>query len=562
MLELEKEVAVRKNEQSALEDLINEKRRYENIICTTQTRNREIIAEITKLSDSIPEDLEEKTTELDRVRKELAEQTALKMQVMDAETKMSQTLTEYDQQIRTIENYIDNTQKRISEIVQQQNFMENSGCPDIANASCHFLEKAMKDIKELPEEEGRLKHWQRSLKEMRSDREKVEQEAKENIQNIGYSAERMEKLTEAVSELTKYEQLKDQVGGIKLTVVRLEAERESNDKNIEQCNTELATVNLKALEAKKRLNELAELVKKYEEGRLGCVRFSSVLEAEAELPVYEERARHLQERADVLGKATADGQKEYESMKRLYFAAVKLVDELKETQPKGCNEELDKKIADTEAEMSTAQVQKGLLMQQIEDIETMQDEIAILNRGIAVAAGKADSYEILKQAFSQDGVPHQIVRNIIPHITDTANNIIGSMTGGTMGVEFVMERTVKGKDGDKATLDVLINEYGKTTLPYASKSGGEKVKASLAVILALSEIKATAAGIQLGMLFIDEPPFLDDDGTQAYVDSLETIRQRYPDVKVMAITHDEAMKARFSQSVTVVKTDEGSKVIY
>ena len=30
----------------------------------------------------------------------------------------------------------------------------------------------------------------------------------------------------------------------------------------------------------------------------------------------------------------------------------------------------------------------------------------------------------------------------------------------------------------KATLDVLINEYGKTTLPYASKSGGERCKAS------------------------------------------------------------------------------------
>lgn len=562
LLELEKEVAVRKNEQSALEDLINEKRRYENIIRTTQTRNREIGSEIAKLSDSIPEDLEEKTAELDRVRKELAEQTALKMQVMDAETKMSQTLTEYDQQIRTIENYIDNTQKRIGEIVQQQNFMENSGCPDIANASCHFLEKAMKDIKELPEEEGRLKHWQRSLKEMQSDREKAKQEAKENIQNIGYSAERMEKLTEAVSELTKYEQLKDQTGGIKLTIARLEAEKESNDKNIEQCNTELYTVYLKALEAKKRLNELAELVKKCEEGRLGCVRFSSVLEAETELPVYEERARHLQERVGVLGKATADGQKEYESMKELYFAAVKLVDKLKETQPKRCNEELDKKIADAEAELSTAQVQKGVLMQQIEDIGTLQDEIAILNRGIAAAAGKADSYEILKQAFSQDGVPHQIVRNIIPHITDTVNNIIGSMTGGTMGVEFVMERTVKGKDGDKATLDALINEYGKTTLPYASKSGGEKVKASLAVILALSEIKATAAGIQLGMLFIDEPPFLDDEGTQAYVDALETIRDRYSDVKIMAITHDDAMKARFGQAVTVIKTDDGSKVIY
>ena len=45
-------------------------------------------------------------------------------------------------------------------------------------------------------------------------------------------------------------------------------------------------------------------------------------------------------------------------------------------------------------------------------------------------------------------------------------------------------------------------------------------------------------------------------------DALETIRQRYPAVKIMAITHDEAMKARFSQSIEIVKTEEGSKVIY
>lgn len=68
--------------------------------------------------------------------------------------------------------------------------------------------------------------------------------------------------------------------------------------------------------------------------------------------------------------------------------------------------------------------------------------------------------------------------------------------------------------------------------------------------------------IQLGMLFIDEPPFLDDEGAQAYVDALETIRDRYSDVKIMAITHDDAMKARFGQAVTVIKTDDGSKVIY
>ena len=223
--------------------------------------------------------------------------------------------------------------------------------------------------------------------------------------------------------------------------------------------------------------------------------------------------------------------------------------------------ELEAKKTRLDETISDMQIRKGVLLERIEDVKSTKEEITKMKKDIANYADLAARYEILKQAFSQDGVPHQIVRNIIPFITDTANNILGQMTGGTMGVEFVMERTVKGKDGDKATLDVLIDEYGKTTLPYASKSGGEKVKASLAVILALSEIKATAAGIQLGMLFIDEPPFLDDDGAQAYVDSLETIRSRYPDVKVMAITHDDAMKARFSQSITVIKTDDGSRVI-
>ena len=63
------------------------------------------------------------------------------------------------------------------------------------------------------------------------------------------------------------------------------------------------------------------------------------------------------------------------------------------------------------------------------------------------------------------------------------------------------------------------------------------------------------------MLSIDEPPFLDSEGTEAYVDALEAIRDRYPNVKVMAISHDENFKARFSQSVTVIKTDDGSKII-
>ncbi len=135
------------------------------------------------------------------------------------------------------------------------------------------------------------------------------------------------------------------------------------------------------------------------------------------------------------------------------------------------------------------------------------------------------------------------------------------MTGGKTGAEFRIDRLQKqGKE--KVSLDIFIEEYGKSVLPYLSKSGGEKVKSSLSVILALAEIKSSSAGIQLGMLFIDEPPFLDGDGIQAYCDALETIQSRYSNIKIMAITHDPTMKARFPQNLDVVKTEHGSKVIY
>ena len=331
---------------------------------------------------------------------------------------------------------------------------------------------------------------------------------------------------------------------------------------IGKCEENLLQVKLKASEVTDTVDSLSEAVDKQGQIRRQMEQLRIYAEQEKNIPVYEERRQHVQERISKMEKELQMLEDRKFVLNANIVGMETVLTKLKESFSGESIETVDSRIRDSKKLLGNLQVQKGVLLERLENINTMQGEISMLNNGIAIAAGRADCYGALKLAFSQDGVPHQIIRNIIPHITDTTNNILGSMTGGTMGVEFVMERTVKGKDGDKATLDVLIDEYGKTTLPYASKSGGEKVKASLAVILALSEIKATAAGIQLGMLFIDEPPFLDDEGAQAYVDALETIRNRYSDVKIMAITHDDAMKARFGQSVTVIKTDDGSRVIY
>ncbi len=211
----------------------------------------------------------------------------------------------------------------------------------------------------------------------------------------------------------------------------------------------------------------------------------------------------------------------------------------------------------------SADVTLGGLKKQLEQAEKRLAEAAELQKQMNELGGKAAGYEELKKAFSQDGIPHNIIRSIIPIFEATATNILGQMSQGHMSVEFVKEKILKSNSKKEVTtLDIIINDSDTGRLPYMSRSGGERVKAALSVILALSEIKSSKAGVQLGFLFIDEPPFLDAPGVQAYCDALEAIQQRYGNLKVMAITHAPAMKSRFPQSVDVVKTAEGSKVIY
>lgn len=558
----EKDAIKYKNAKETLDGYTEDTDRYQRLIDKSNFRNDQIRNQISQLALDGPDDLEERLDELEREREEIESQQEKRYRFSMAQNELHEIESSYSQRISEAINRRDYRQKRIAEIRQQEEFMKNSGCPDIESASCRFLSKAVEDVKSIPVELDNLKKCEEEIEILTSERDKKVSDKNEEIQNIGYDSKRLAILTASVTELSRYERIKKTVEQNKLEIARLEAEKEANDKNIGQCEENLLQVKLKASEIKETVNALSESVGRQEQIKQQLARLQTYVEQEKELPVYEERKQHVLKRIENM-------EKEMEKlMDRKFVLSSQLtgmdtmIEKLKETFSGEMAEETDRKIRSNKDALGELQIQKGVLLERLENIDTMRGEISMLNTGIAVAAGRADCYEALKQAFSQDGVPHQIIRNIIPHITDTTNNILGAMTGGTMGVEFAMERTVKGRDGDKATLDVLIEEYGKTTLPYASKSGGEKVKASLAVILALSEIKATAAGIQLGMLFIDEAPFLDSEGTQAYCDALETIQRRYSDTKIMAITHDDEFKSRFPQAVTVIKTDEGSKVIY
>jgi len=364
------------------------------------------------------------------------------------------------------------------------------------------------------------------------------------VADLRKASERFAKLTAQKERLAEVKEhikaIDEELETIPANIESLEADRfvaEDELKKLRQNAAELASIEAQLSDVKKYI-ELEKLLPAAEAKK------SAAQTRLTELLTYAEKARTaidgINAEITTLAKAQAG------------------VDELKEQYA-----EADAALTVDNIRIGELDQQAGHSRRQMEEIEAAEAKLEVLRHQATEQGQLAAGYEELKRAFSQDGIPHNIVRSIVPLFEATATSIISQMSGGHMSIEMRMEKTLKSNSKKEVTaLDIIVNDAATGALPYMSRSGGERVKAALSVILALAELKSSTAGVQLGFLFIDEPPFLDDKGVQAYCDALEAIQKRYSSLKIMAITHDPEMKARFPQSVDVVKTAEGSKVIY
>lgn len=450
---------------------------------------------------------------------------------------------------------------RISALKGKVELLKDSGCPDIAKASCKFLADALKAKEELPEAEGKLSALEQEYADSRQKASDALSLAEKALGDSLYHPEEIDalrgdlRLLEAAEK--EYAALEGQRNELKL---------------IEERATELEKAVLDAeATAEKGRTELAGIETQLEKVSAASADYDRLQNEIAEARIWTEKEKRLpvaKEKKTAAAERVLELDTEIEAIEaEITEARTELAEEQSKTVGR---EELQAQVDAAEAAIKTLQehaqtaaMTLGGLRKQVEQVEKKLLEAAELQKQMNELGGKAAGYEELKKAFSQDGIPHNIIRSIIPIFEATATNILGQMSQGHMSVEFVTEKVLKSNSKKEVTtLDIIINDSDTGRLPYMSRSGGERVKAALSVILALSEIKSSKAGVQLGFLFIDEPPFLDAPGVQAYCDALEAIQQRYASLKVMAITHDPAMKSRFPQSVDVVKTPEGSKVIY
>lgn len=478
----------------------------------------------------------------------------------DGMTRINEAKFEVDKARKDKEAGVNERKIKIAALQRRAELLEKSDCKYAEEVHCTFLKDAIEAKSQIDDALAELDSFRAGAEAAVESAERALNDAKAALVK-DYSPLEENALREVLRSLEASE--KEYVS---LSVARAEkqnAEEIVNDyyTRIEQQRERVANAEaaLKAVEADR--DALADALTEFTEVESAIKRLSVYLEIEKKIPVAEEQKQEAEIRIAELESDIAAFELE----------VAKLEKERSELKAKTLGGDiLHKQYEEAKAEVNAAEKNIQDAYRQIGDLERVQTEVAAkreqaaeLMRQTDAKSQEANDLEILKQAFSQDGIPHNIVRSIVPVLEATATNILGQMSGGKMSVEFVMEKTLKSNSKKEVTaLDIVINDAVTGRLPYMSRSGGERVKSALAVILALAEVKSTKAGVQLGFLFIDEPPFLDDKGVQAYCDALEAIQTRYSELKVMAITHDPEMKSRFPQSVDVVKTQDGSKIIY
>lgn len=483
--------------------------------------------------------LEEKLTILDKNKTEYEE---LSQKANNLQQKLSLAQTDYNNKETRILEQIQSCQKKVD-------LINNSNCL-VENPSCNFLKDALEaknELLELGKDYEKLDHDHIEI--IMNDFKK----AVDSYKSFQYNPKEHEEIRQQIQVLRKKkEQLLSLSGKDELMKNYLQ-QRADLIKNLEALQIKSSGLRYDYAVLTQELQPLEEL-------ELKLPTLEHWYKGKDELPAAKQLLITSNERLQVLESEIAlnntekeqleiDRGKLYESQSNIDVTAMDLV-------------ELESKIKNNQNELTNIEVAIRLSQAKIDELAIALNEREKKAEELSESANISKILTLLSKAFSIDGIPFQIVRSVVSELSAQSNEILSQMTGGKMSIEFKMDKVLKNKNEVNA-LEIWINDYQRGTMPYLSRSGGQKVKAALSVAFALADLKANRAGIQLGMMFIDEPPFLDGEGVQAYCDALELMHNRYSTMRVVAITHDEAMKARFPQNIDVVDAgDHGSKIIF
>ena len=131
----------------------------------------------------------------------------------------------------------------------------------------------------------------------------------------------------------------------------------------------------------------------------------------------------------------------------------------------------------------------------------------ILNKQKALVS----NLEILKKAFSTNGLLAYKIENLVKELEELANTYLGELSDGRFTLEFVVSN-------DK--LNVQVTDNGKI-VDILALSSGELARVNTATLIAIRKLMSSISKSRLNILFLDEViAVLDDAGREKLVEVL------------------------------------------
>lgn len=149
-----------------------------------------------------------------------------------------------------------------------------------------------------------------------------------------------------------------------------------------------------------------------------------------------------------------------------------------------------------------------LIQEQTEKIEKQLKEA---NNSLNSLNEKILKIDILKKAFSTNGLLAYKIENLVKDLEVMVNEYLLELSDGRFGLEFIIEK-------DK--LNVYIIDNG-SPVSITALSAGETAKVNAATLLAIRKLMNSLSKTKLNVLFLDEViDVLDDEGKEKLIEVL------------------------------------------
>jgi len=165
-------------------------------------------------------------------------------------------------------------------------------------------------------------------------------------------------------------------------------------------------------------------------------------------------------------------------------------------------------IATENEERTKKNTRVQVILEQTAEFET---ELEGITDKLSKVEEKAGHIEVLKKAFSTNGLIAYKIENMVKELEDLANDYLAELSDGRFSINFVVTN-------DKLNVEVTDNG---NIIDITALSSGELTRVNTATLIAIRKLMSSISKSRINVLFLDEViNVLDEQGREKLVEVL------------------------------------------